>query len=186
MSADAARPTPILEPQDSPGHPLAPWFAELRRLRRERRAARPAPRVRPRRAVITMVHDEPVFLPLWLRYYARWFAPEDIFVLDNETTDGSTDGPGFVRIPVVRDAVDHEWMVRTIQGLQHELLDRYDVVLVTDVDEIVAPVPECGTLGEYLDAFDEEWVNCLGYEIIHMRDREPPLDLGRPILDQRG
>jgi hypothetical protein len=76
-------------------------------------------------------------------------------------------------------------MVRTIQELQHELLDRYDVVLVTDVDEIVAPDPRFGTLGEYLDRFDEPWVNCLGYELLHVRAEEPPLRLDRPILSQR-
>jgi hypothetical protein len=65
-------------------------------------------------------------------------------------------------------------------------VDRYDVVLVTDVDEIVAPVPEWGTLAEYLDRFDEEYVNCLGYEVLHRPAEEPPLDLGRPVLDQRG
>ena len=37
-------------------------------------------------------------------------------------------------------------MVSTIERHQHELLERYDVVLVTDVDEIVAPDPEWGTL----------------------------------------
>lgn len=175
---------PELEPQDSPGHPMAPWFADLRRERRRRYASRPA-RAPGRRAVVTIVHDEPVFLPIWLGYYSRFFAPGDIYVLDNDTSDGSTSGGGFVRIPVTHDEVDHTWMVRTIEGLQHELLGRYDVVLVTDVDEIVAPVPERGTLGEYLDRFDEEWVNCLGYEILHLRDREPPLDPARPILDQR-
>jgi hypothetical protein len=59
-------------------------------------------------------------------------------------------------------------------------------VLVTDVDELVVPDPARCTLGDYLDRFDEEWVNCLGYELLHMRDAEPPLDHGRPILAQRG
>lgn len=132
-----------------------------------------------------MVHNESVFLPLWLRYYSRFFAPEDVYVLDNETTDGSTDRDGFVRIPVEHDSVDHVWMMETIRGLQHELLDRYDLVVVTDVDEIVCPVPEVGPLGLYLDHFDDEWVNCLGYELLHMKDSEPPVDLARPILEQR-
>jgi hypothetical protein len=172
----------VLEPQDSPAHPLAPWFAGARRRLREHYAGRePA---RGSRALVTMVHDEPVFLPIWLAYYSRFFAPEDIYVLDNDTTDGSTDRGGFVRIPVAHDTVDHTWMVRTIEDLQRRLLDRYDMVLVTDVDEVVAPVPEWGTLGEYLDRFDEDWVNCLGYELLHLPD-EPPLDLRRPILDQR-
>jgi hypothetical protein len=174
-----------LEPQDSPSHPLAPMFADVRRLRRYQASQRRKPQTDRSRAVITMVHNEPVFLPIWLRYYSRFFDPGDIYVLDNDSTDGSTDGEGFVRIPVENDEVDHTWMVRTIEGLQGELLERYDVVLVTDVDEIVAPVPQLGSLDRYLARFDEEWVNCLGYEIIHMRDREPPLRPDQPILEQR-
>lgn len=173
----------VLQPQDSPHHPLAPWFADFRA---ERAAARRDPPARRSRAVITMVYDESIFLPLWLGYYGRYFAPSDIYVLDNGTTDGSTDRDGFVRMPVRQDTVDHTWMVRTVEALQHELLERYDAVLVTDVDEIVCPVPELGTLGDYLDRFQEPWVNCLGYELLHQPSTEPPIDLTRPILDQRG
>jgi hypothetical protein len=140
-----------------------------------------------RRAALTIVHNEPVFLPLWLRYYSRYFEPEDIYVLDHETSDGSTDGEGFVRIPVSHDTIDHRWMVEVIEREQHRLLsDGYEVVVVTDVDEIVAPHPARGTLGDYLDRFDGEFVNCIGYELIHRVDREPPFDPSRPVLDQRG
>ena len=174
-----------LEPQDSPGHPLAPWFATWRRDRAA--ASKPARgRRRPRRAIITIVHNEPVFFPLWLRYYSRFFAARDIYVFDHETSDGSTAGEGFQRIPVKHPTVDHTWMVQTITDLQHDLAGRYDVTVVTDVDELIAPLPAQGTLGDYLDRFDEEWVNCLGYEVIHMREREPALDLERPVLAQRG
>jgi Glycosyl transferase family 2 len=175
----------VLEPYDTPTHPVAPWFADMRRERRRHYASRPLLRVPPRRAIITIVHNENVFLPIWLSYYSRFFAAQDIYVLDNESTDGSTSRPGFVRIPVAHDRVDHVWMVRTIEDLQHELFSRYDLVLVTDVDEIIAPAPQVGTLGGYLDRFDEEFVNCLGYELLHQRDREPALQLDRPILDQR-
>lgn len=175
--------TPVLEPQDSPDHPLAPWFATWRA---DRAAGREPPGSPPkRRAIVTIVHNEPIFLPIWLGYYSRFFAPEDIYVLDNDTTDGSTDRGGFVRIPAPRDRVDAVWTARTMGDLQHELLRRYDVVVVCDVDEIIAPVPEWGTLGEYLDRFGEEWVNCLCYELLHLKDREPPLRLDRPVLDQR-
>ncbi len=132
-----------------------------------------------------MVHNEPVFFPIWLRYYSRFFEAGDIYVLDNETTDGSTDRDGFVCIPVEHATVDHRWMVQTIQDLQHELLDRYDLVIVGDVDEMIAPVPELGSLANYLDIFDAEYVNCLGYELLHMKEQEPAIDLTRPILDQR-
>jgi hypothetical protein len=133
-----------------------------------------------------MVHNEPVFLPIWLRYYSRFFNHEDIYVLDHDTSDGSTERDGFVRIPVSHGSVDHTWMVRTIEAHQRELFERYDAVLVTDVDEIVSPWPDCGTLAEYIDRLDEEFVNCVGYEVIHMIDREGPFDPSRSVLDQRG
>ncbi len=179
-------PPPVeLEPQDSPDHPMAPWFGLKRRERRAHYAARPRPRLPRRRAIITMVHNEPVFLPIWLGYYGRFFAPQDIYVLDNETDDGSTDGDGFVRVPAARGCVDALWTRDTIQSLQHELIERYEIVMVADVDELVAPSPQVGTLGDYLDRFDEEWVNCLGYELLHLKGSEPPLDPARPILSQR-
>jgi hypothetical protein len=186
MSTHDTQRRPALEPGDSPDHPLAPWFADARQQRRARRAARPRKAGIRTRAVATIAHNEFVFLPIWLRYYSRFFAPDDIYVLDNNSTDEAIGAGGFVRIPAERGSVDHIWMVEQLQGLQHELLRRYDVVLVTDVDEIIAPDPAKGTLGEYLEQFDEEWVNCLGYELLHMKDIEPPLRLDEPILSQRG
>src|SRR6185503_134162 len=100
----------IPEPRENPVHPMARFFEGQRERLRERSAAR-GERPPNRSAVITMVHDEAVFLPIWLRYYSRFFAPGDIYVLDNETSDGSTAAGGFVRIPVAHDRVDHTWMV---------------------------------------------------------------------------
>jgi hypothetical protein len=138
------------------------------------------------RAVVTMVRDEAVFFPIWLRYYQRFFAPQDIYVLDHRTTDGSTRRGGFVRIAVDHPTVDWGWHRDMIQARQHALLRDYEIVLVTDVDEIVAPAPDAGDLGTYLDAFTEDFVTCRGYEVIHRHDREPPVDPSRGVLDQRG
>jgi hypothetical protein len=177
--------TRIPEIHDRTEAPLGQFWEPMTQDRDHRRRLRKLGPQK-RRAAITIVHNEPVFLPIWLSYYSRFFAPEDIYVLDNDTTDGSTDRDGFVRVPAPHDRADNAWMVETVEGLQHELIEGdYDVVLVTDVDEIVTPTPEWGTLGEYLDEFDEWWVNAIGYEILHLVDREPPLDLNRPILDQR-
>lgn len=184
LYSDRAQENLELEPYDSPAHPLAPWFGAARLSRRAHYASRSTPLSPRRRAIITMVHNEPVFLPTWLRYYSRWFSPEDIYVLDNDSTDGSTERDGFVRIPVEHETVDHTWMVRTIEELQHDLLGRYDVVVVADVDEIIAVAPP-RDLGEYLDWFDEEWINPLGYELVHLRSAEPRLRLDQPILAQR-
>lgn len=160
------------------------FFDYWRGKRREHYAGR-KPNPGKRRAVVTMVHNEAVFFPIWLDYYSRFFGPADIHVLDNETTDGSADRGGFVRVPVAHGSVDHEWMVNTIKAYQRDLLDRYDVVLVTDVDEIVSPTPEFGTLGDYIDRLDEQFVNAIGYELIHLADREPAFRSGLAVLEQR-
>jgi Glycosyl transferase family 2 len=138
-----------------------------------------------RAAVVTMVRDEAVFLPIWLGYYSRFFAAEDIYVLDHGTVDGSTDGVGFVCVPVTHPVVDWGWHRDVLQRKQHELLRSYDSVLVTDVDEIVAPDPAIATLRDYLDAFDRPFVTCSGREIIHQPDCEPPFDPTRAVLEQR-
>jgi hypothetical protein len=173
----------VPEPRTDAVHRLAEHFDDLRRTRRDRRAE---PGTRKRGAALTIVRDEPVFLPIWLRYYSQFFPPEDLYVLDHGTSDGSTDVGGFVRIPVRHDTVDHTWMVQTIEEHQHELIESYDVVVVTDVDEIVAPSPELGTLADYIDRLEEPYVNCLGYELIHLIDREGAFDPARRVLDQRG
>ena len=83
--------TVLLEAGDSPDHPMAAWFSDIRRRRREHYASSEGlPHRRQRRAVITIVHNEPVFLPIWLAYYSRFFAPDEIYVFDHESTDGST------------------------------------------------------------------------------------------------
>ena len=174
-----------LEPWDSPNHPMAPWVAAARATRRARHAAQAKSNRAKTRAIITIVHNEAVFLPIWLRYYSQFFATQDMYVLDHESSDGSTESQGFVRIPVEHETVDHMWMVQKIEALQHDLLRNYEIVIVTDVDEIIAPTPSHGTLGDYLGRFDEDWVNCLGYELLHLPDREPPLRPQLPILEQR-
>lgn len=139
------------------------------------------------RALVTIVRNEAVFFPIWLRYYRQFFAPEDIFVFDHSSTDNSTEVGGFVRELVTHDTVDHTWMRETIQAKQHELIERYDTVLVTDADEIVAPDPErYGDLGHFIDTFSGDFVNCHGYEVLHNHLDEPPIELDQPILAQRG
>ncbi len=170
---------------ENPGHPLEVFWPPIRQARAHRSRLRTLG-ARKRRAALTIVHNEAVLFPIWLAYYSRFFAPEDIYVLDHDSTDGGTAGEGFVRITVTHDTFDNEWMVKTVEDQQHELLERYDVVLVTDVDEIVTPTPEWGGLDQYIDWFDEEYVNCVGYEIVQIRDREGPYDPSRQVLDQRG
>lgn len=169
-------------------NPYFPDYAGLRAWRLGHYANwDPGVAPRRRRAVLTMVRDEAEQLPIWLGYYSQFFAPGDIYVLDHDTRDGSTSGPGFNRIPVSHPSFDMAWQLEQLSDMEAQLLERYDVVVVCDVDEIIAPDPASPTpdLGVYLDRMDEEFVNCVGYEVLHQPDTEPPLDPGRPLLAQR-
>jgi predicted O-methyltransferase YrrM len=148
---------------DAPGHPV-----------RQRRFA-----------VVTMVADEAFFLPIWLRYYRSFADAADIYVLDHDSADGSTDGPGFQRIPVQNPVLDWAWHVEMVRRQQAALLERYDVVLCTDVDEIVVPDPAYGDLGRYVAEFSGDFVTCRGWEVLHDPATEPALDPLRPVLEQR-
>lgn len=141
--------------------------------------------VRPSRAALTIVRDESIFLPIWLRYYGQFFSAQDVYVLDHQSTDGSTEGDGFIRIPVSHPEYGAAWQRDVIQGYQHELIEQYDVVLYTDVDEIVAPDPRLGDLGTYIDYFSDNFVTCRGYEVLHQKDHEPPFEPTMPVLGQR-
>ena len=176
--------SPIIH--DHPPHPLADWIDRFRGEWQERRAkVDPVAGAKRRKAVFTMVHNEKRMLPIWLNYYSKHFGPDDIYVLDHDSDDGSTAGSGFKRIPVSSDEFDNVWQLRQVEQQQRKLLETYDTVLFTDVDEIVVPHPSLGDLTDYMNTFEEPFVTCMGYEIIHLPDREDPFDFDRKVLDQR-
>jgi len=145
-------------------------------------------------AVFTIVQNEPLFIPVWARYYQKHFPTEDIFVLDHDSDDPITlqVSREFNRVPVHRTAsFDHEWLRDTVKSFQAFLLRSYELVLFVEVDEIVAPEPKRYPEGlsefiEHFGASDKSLSRCTGYEIVHdARGGEDALDWEAPILAQR-
>lgn len=105
---------------------------------------RPSATGKRQRAVFTIAQNEPTFLPLWVRHYGRWFAPEDIFILDHDSSDGSADsvrGRAAI-IPVHRSkSFDHHWLSSIMASFQRFLLRSYDAVLFAESDELVVAEP---------------------------------------------
>ena len=139
---------------------------------------------------LTFVKNEKVFLPIWLKYYSKYFNVEDIYVIDHESDDGSLEEClkryKFNVIKVHNEYYDDIWRLKTAYQKHAELLQRYEYVLYTDADEIVIPDPsKYRDLKDYITRHDTDCVACVAYELIHLRERESPIDLGRPILEQR-
>jgi hypothetical protein len=141
--------------------------------------------------VFTIVQNEPVFLPIWERYYRRYFDPDDLFVLDHDSQDATTLAVArrSHRVPIHRHAsFDHEWLRGVVHEFQQFLLRSYELVLFVEVDEIVAtdPAHVPGGLREYVETFpaDVDVRRCNGWNVVQHPD-EPAIDWSRPILGQR-
>lgn len=146
-----------------------------------------------RAAVFTVSRDEPVFLPIWLNYQLKNYDAEDIYVLDHDSSPTPTLPAGVVRIPIHHSCYgDHNWQGTMTQRFQHFLLDSYDCVLYSDVDEIVFPCPlkYPGGLRQYINEMARPVVRCQGFELVHnpataTGPKEPALDTRELILKQR-
>jgi hypothetical protein len=169
-----------------------------------------------RHAVFTIVQDDPVNLRIWASYYRKTYEADDTYVLHHPTVGERWDSPWimstsgevahrgatrgsrltFQLVPVYREeSFNHTWLRETVQHFQRFLLQSYDTVLFTEVDEIVVPM-ELGwherdkprDFREYLDAIagsDRPFIRCSGFEIVHDYVVEPPIDFTRPLLAQR-
>jgi hypothetical protein len=40
-------------------------------------------------AVFTIVQNENIFLPIWLKYYSKYFDPKDIYILNHDSNEES-------------------------------------------------------------------------------------------------
>ncbi len=138
-------------------------------------------------AVFTIVKNESFFLPIWLKYFSKHFEQSDIYILDHQSDDGSTDNLSVTVVPITNDLYfDHYWLVEQVQNFQHELLKSYDYVLFCESDELIVPDSrKFSGLQEYIQSFQLDVIAGAGYELIHIPSEEPPIDLEVPILQQR-
>src|ERR1700748_3250790 len=93
-------------------------------------------------AVVTMVYNEPEFLPLWSKYYGALFGPENCFVIDHGSDDNSlAELRGFNVVSIPRSPKDNEKRTRFVSKFCNNLLEWYDAFIYVDVDEIVIADP---------------------------------------------
>lgn len=142
-----------------------------------------------KRAAFTIVQNEPVFLPLWLEYYGRYFDGSDIYVLDHDSADGSTERLG-TRCQLLRvhreKSFDHAWLRSTVAAFQAFLLQSYESVLFTEADEFVLADPSSYSgLDDYVERCRNRVARCAGFHVVHYPAEEPALHFDKPILEQR-
>ena len=138
-------------------------------------------------AAVTMVYNEPEFLPIWIKYYGEQFGKDNLYIIDHGTDDGSTSDcypANVIKIP--RTAKDDDQRTRFISGFVGSLLEYYGTVVHTDVDEFVVPDPsKYSNLHEYCQQRSKPVVTSIGLNVAQKISTESPIDLHIPILSQR-
>lgn len=137
-------------------------------------------------AVVTMVYNEPVFLPVWLRHYASQAGMTACHVIDHGSDDGSTSALpcNILRLP--RSPQDDARRTRMIGLFCASLLEWYEAVIYCDVDEILVADPALyGSLTELSQARPAPCLTATGFDLLHRVTVEPALDFSAPILAQR-
>lgn len=138
-----------------------------------------------RLAVLTQTYNEGDMLLYWEAYYARQVGYENLYVLNNGSTDDSCRrlDPRTNVINMPSGPVDHEHFAQSQSHFQRFLLTKYDWVVKADVDEfIVCEGDMAATLaatppGTYRPGS--------GVEVVHDRASEPAFDYGRSVFGQR-
>lgn len=138
-------------------------------------------------AVVTFTFNESVNLPIWIKYYGSNFGEDNLFIADRGSNDGSIENIGkanLLRLP--RNEFDEFQKTDFISNFHRSLLNFYTTVIITDTDELVVADPaHFNNLADYLDKSDFKYVSSIGLEVIHILNREDPLDLTLPVLSQR-
>jgi hypothetical protein len=141
-------------------------------------------------AVFTIVKDETVFLPIWVKYYSKYFPMEDIYVLDHQSIDGSTlNLPCNVQTVKNNEAFDSSWITDTVKAFQVKLLEEYEYVVFAEGDEILISLEDPGyDLYDHIKMMKEVGRNfdvATGYELMQNVLTESTYDSTHPVLTQR-
>ncbi len=138
-------------------------------------------------AAFTMAFNESIFLPAWFSYYANNFGPENLYLLDHGSDDGSADiFARDRRLALGRSELDERERAERVAEYQAYLLRRYDVVVFTDTDEILIPrKSKFALLREFIEQTHGDAIRALGLNVIHVQGIEKDLDWALPPFSQR-
>lgn len=153
-------------------------------------------------AVMTMVRNESAGLPRWVDYYGSQVGPQNLIVIDDRSDDGSTGNLDATVLHLPVRATGRQAHRRTAgasydppafrkTGLANKLavalLEVFEAVVFTDVDEFIVPDPRLyRDLRDFLEKKpDLDVVAPIGLNLTHVPSREPPLRHDAPMLAQR-
>ena len=141
----------------------------------------------PKVAAVTMAYNETALLPVWARHYARQVGADYCYVVDQGSSEAPDLPPGVNRLRLPHADHDEARNARFVSGLTGALLECYDWVLHSEVDELVLADPRHFTsLPAFCATALATTVSAVGLDVQQVPALEPRLDIGRPVGSQRG
>lgn len=144
---------------------------------------------------LTIVREEDFYLPKWYKYHSQFLDDRDIYVIHHITSNPDT-CTDFIKdkvniLPEYNEVFSSLWLNKIVRKYHRQLLEKYEAVCFTEVDEILFTDPKvCPDLGAFMKSFlsqDEQTnVRCVSYTMMHLPDKEPGSFINdKNILDQR-
>ncbi len=136
-------------------------------------------------AIFTQAYNEGEMLLYWERFYGEQVGYENLYVLNNNSTDGSCErlnkATNVINMPKVK--VDHFEFAHSHSHFQRFLLMRHEWVIKLDTDELIAME---GGLMATLDKLEPgTYYPELALETVHDTAKEPPFDWNGDLWSQR-
>tara|TARA_B110000090_G_C13273223_1_gene404943 strand:- start:117 stop:950 length:834 start_codon:yes stop_codon:yes gene_type:complete len=143
-------------------------------------------------AALTSVRNGERFLKRWITYYGHELGYQNLFIiLDGVDQEGPDSDLGlnlhwFDHVPMSRVAGD-KFRANRASVLAHELMQTYDLVIGTDVDEflVLDPHRSEGLLQYISQRPITSNLSGMGIDVAQHRIKEHNLDWSKPFLDQR-
>jgi len=144
-------------------------------------------------ATFTVTRNEKTYLPIWVKNSLRNFSPEDIYILDHQSSDGSTEFAASLGCNVETiyppENPGAPWFVQRIKEKQRELLENYDWVLFAETDEFILP-RKGKTFHDIVNEVEGtpyDTLRCCGVDIVQDYKIEPNLSFapGEDLLEKR-
>jgi hypothetical protein len=136
-------------------------------------------------AVFTQAFNEGDMLLYWERFYGELVGYENLYVLNNGSTDGSCERlnpkTNVINMPPVR--VDHFEFAHSHSYFQRFLLMRYEWVIKVDTDELMSI--EGGLMATLKRLAPGTYFPELALEPVHDRDGEAPFRFDGKLAGQR-
>ena len=136
-------------------------------------------------AAFTQAFNEGDMLLYWESYYAGLVGHENLFVLNNGSTDDSCSrlNKKTTVVNMPGGVVDHNNFAQSQSYFQRFLLQKYCWVIKVDTDEFIA----CE--GDLVETLSDMPIGVYGagvpLAVIHASDDEAPFDFGRRVCTQR-